>query len=409
MPHVNPPYAEASINGVPRSCPICDSVIAETLYFNRMVPFAGYDFSAPILRCRACDTVYAGTALALRDLTSYYANLSKYDTLSSVNEISSLDRERAEMGAAFVAPIIKSLRNALDVGCSAGVFLNYLRNAGIKQVHGIDPAAEARDVARALFDINVTQAGAETYESYGEFDLICLMAVLEHLLEPRRLLEAVARKLKPGARVLVEVPDAGAFDYVGANEQFEPFGEFTNEHINFFSIGDIRRLAHAVGLEVERWMSYCYGNGARGFFALLHHSDATRSLVEPDGGSVPSGVCAGDSIERYVTRSLAAMTDVELRLAGVCNGGGALVYGAGNHTCRLMAQSTALTNCNVPAVFDRNRHLHGTRIGNSPVFSPENLGEFPGLPIIISTFHARHEIRTALQAGQSHVIVSLYD
>ena len=107
------------------------------------------------------------------------------------------------MGAAFLAPIVGSLGRALDVGCSGGFFLSVLRETGIRQVHGIDPAADAAEVARSLFKVDVTQARAETYAEFGEFDLVCLMAVLEHLREPRRLLESVVRRLKPGARVLV--------------------------------------------------------------------------------------------------------------------------------------------------------------------------------------------------------------
>jgi SAM-dependent methyltransferase len=373
-----------------------------------MASSAGYDFSAPICRCTACDSAYAGTALSSHDLNIYYSSLSKYDTLRSSGEISALDRERAVMGAAFLSPIIHSIGSALDVGCSAGIFLSALRDAGIRSVHGIDPAAQATDVARSLFNIPVTRARAEEYEDYGKFDLVCLMAVLEHLLEPRRLLEEVARQLKPGARVLIEIPDAGAFDRPGTHEPLEPFGEFSNEHINFFSIGDIRRLAHGVGLEIERWRPYRSANGAPGLFALLRQDREAPALIEADAGSPPSCVSTRDSIQKYVARSTLVMAEVELRLAAACRGD-VLVYGAGNHTCRLMVQSPVLSSCGVTAVFDRNPHLHGTKIGNAPVLSPSKISEFPGLPIIVSTFNARREIHAALTAATSQPVVSLYD
>jgi hypothetical protein len=254
----------------------------------------------------------------------------------------------------------------------------------------------------------VTRAQAETYGDYGRFDLVCLMAVLEHLLEPRRLLDKVARQLKPGARVLVEIPDAGAFDRIGTEEQLEAFGEFSNEHINFFSIGDVRRLAHAVGLEVERWRPYRSGIGARGLFALLNQAGESPALVEADDGSPPSRVGTRDSMPRYVERSTRAMADIESRLAAVCRGD-VLIYGAGNHTCRLMVQSPVLSSCGIRAVFDRNPHFHGTMIGSSPVLPPSRIGEFPGLPIIVSTFNARREIHAALTSATSQPVVSLYD
>jgi len=402
------PGAGANIGGVPRSCPVCGGSASTIIFTNRMAACAGYDFSAPICRCAACGSAYAGTALSARDLNAYYSTLSKYDTLQSKGEVSLLDRERVVMGTAFLAPIVHSIGSALDVGCSAGVFLRALRDAGIKSVHGIDPAAQAADVARALFDIPVTQAQAETFGDYGRFDLVCLMAVMEHLLEPRRLLDKVVRQLKPGARVLVEIPDAGAFDRIGAEDQLEAFGEFSNEHINFLSIGDVRRLAHSVGLEVERWRPYRSAVGARGLFALLNQAGESPELVAADDGSPPSRVDTSDSMREYVARSTRAMTDIESRLVPVCRGE-VLIYGAGNHTCRLMVQSPAVANCAVRAVFDRNPHFHGMKIGNSPVLPPTGIGEFPGLPIIVSTFNARREIRAALTAATSQPVVSLYD
>ena len=151
-PRVEPkPRAGANIGGVPRSCPVCGGSASTIIFTNRMAACAGYDFSAPICRCAACGSAYAGTALCARDLNAYYSTLSKYDTLRSSTDISPLDRERAVMGAAFLAPIIGAIGSALDVGCSAGVFLNALRDAGVRSVHGIDPAAQAADVARSLF------------------------------------------------------------------------------------------------------------------------------------------------------------------------------------------------------------------------------------------------------------------
>ena len=398
---------QSPVRGIPRRCPVCDGSAAIPVFENRMAACAGYDFSAPIVVCAACGSGYAGTALAAGDLNDYYSNLSKYDTLSSASDISSLDRERAALAAAFVGPLVDSIGSVLDVGCSAGVFLSKLRDAGIKDVRGIDPAAQASEVARNLFGIQVSCGPAEGFEGYGRFDLVCLMAVLEHLLEPRRLVGEIARQLKPGARVLIEVPDAGAFDRPVTNDAFEPLGEFSNEHINFLAIGDIRRLAHDVGLEVERWQSFRAANGSPGLFALLHRSECDSQLVMPEKGSAPTRVSSRESLPPYVSRSLLLLEGVEERLARVC-GGDVLVYGAGNHTCRLMIRSTALSNCTVRAVFDRNSHLHGLKIGSATILPPGKIGQFPGLPIIVSTFNASRDIQATLRGMTSQPVVGLY-
>ena len=396
-----------NVCGVPRPCPVCGGEAARRLFMNRMAPCAGYDFSAPIVQCAACGAAYAGTALPPQDLNRYYANFSKYDIISSASEVSSLDRNRAAMTTTFLAPIMGSIGSALDVGCSAGFLLSTLRAAGIARVQGIDPAAQAADVARSLFDVEVARAQAETYDRYGNFDLVCLMAVFEHLLEPRALLKAVARQLQPNARVLIEIPDAGAFDRPDTSEPLEPFGEFSNEHINFFSIGDIRKLAHGVGLEVERWKTVRH-NGPPGLFALLKKADPLPRLPDPDPGSTPGRVSSVAAMAQYVAKSQLVMQDVERRLVEFRRST-VLLYGAGNHTCRLMAQSPALLNCRVAAVFDRNQHLHGMTIGNAQIRPPSSVHEYPELPIIVSTFTASRDVQTTLKAATAQPVVPLYN
>ena len=86
-----------------------------------------------------------------------------------------------------------------------------------------------------------------------------------------------------------------------------------------------------------------------------------------------------------------------------------LIYGAGNHTGRLLAQSPVMRNAEVLAIFDRNHHLHGATQGGIPILPPERIADFPGVPVIISTFNARHEIHAALKSVTNQPLVLLYD
>jgi SAM-dependent methyltransferase len=405
---VNAVPRNAPVRGVPRACPVCAARAGEELFDNRMATCAGYDFSTPIQRCKSCDTAYAGNALLPQDLNRYYVQLSKYDTLRTRDDVSALDRERAALTVGFLAPILASLGSVLDVGCSSGVLLHALREAGVKRVNGIDPAADAPATARALFDVPVVQAQAETYTGYGSHDLVCLMAVLEHLLEPRVLLGEIARQLKPGGRVLIEIPDAGAFDRPADAAPIEPFGEFSNEHINFLSIADVGRLALPAGLAVERWWTRRLAPGAPDLFVLLRQGAAGAALPPPDAGSAPSRFSASEAVKQYIARSRLAMLETERRLQQAC-GEPVLIYGAGNHTARLMRQSAALRGTSVLVVFDRNPHLQGNTIDGAPILAPERIGDFANAPVIISTFNARHEIHAALRERTSQRLVLLYD
>jgi SAM-dependent methyltransferase len=406
---VSVPSGEKSpICGVLRPCPVCGASAAVTVFDNKIAPTAGYDFSTPIVRCSSCATAYAGRVLAQPDLDEYYSSVSKYDTLKLRGEIAALDRERAALAITFLAPILSSVTSALDVGCASGLLLHELLEAGVKQVRGIDPAEDAAAAARALFNVTVTRAHAENYQNYGDFDLVGLMAVLEHLREPGRLLRQIAERLRPGGRMLIEVPDAGAFDRPGDDRPIEPFGEFSNEHINFLTIADVQRLARSVGLEVERWKTWRVVQGGPGLFVLMRRSLVHAALPSPDAGSTSSRPTSEESMRQYIGRSKLGLADVERRLEAL-KSDNVILYGAGNHTGRLLLQSRKLASLQVVAVLDRNHHLHGGRIGSAPIVPPAALGQFPPLPIIISTFNARHEIRESLQRVTQQPLVTLYD
>jgi FlaA1/EpsC-like NDP-sugar epimerase len=102
------------------------------------------------------------------------------------------------------------------------------------------------------------------------------------------------------------------------------------------------------------------------------------------------------------------MQEIERRLHAACTEP-VLVYGAGNHTARLMSQSATLRSIGVAAVFDRNRHLQGKTIGGAPILDPERLRDFAGLTIVISTFNARREIHATLSAAGALPLLELYD
>ncbi len=102
---------------------------------------------------------------------------------------------------------------ALEVGCGAGTNLFELaqRVPGLTGV-GFDVDSEAVTVAdrtaRQLFPNRLAFLAADACRdsTRGEFDIILLIDVLEHLATPKAVLEMVSRRLRPGGELLVSVP-----------------------------------------------------------------------------------------------------------------------------------------------------------------------------------------------------------
>jgi SAM-dependent methyltransferase len=101
----------------------------------------------------------------------------------------------------------------LDVGCGGGQMLEVFRALGFSALHGVDLSAQQVARARASgLDVRQGDAIAALRESPGRWDLILAIDVLEHLHKGEALefLEAAHAALKPGGRLMVQMPNPDA-------------------------------------------------------------------------------------------------------------------------------------------------------------------------------------------------------
>lgn len=154
----------------------------------------------------------------------------------------------------------------LDVGCGSGVFGGLLLARGMyTEVHGLDISDEAvvraseRGLKAQAFDLN---AGPLPYPD-ALFDAVTCLAVIEHVLDPRRLVDEVARVLKPGGVLLLDTPNLrygkhlwtlvvrGRFPETSGDEKDRRLA-CDGGHLHYFTRRDIEVLLKERGLETER-------------------------------------------------------------------------------------------------------------------------------------------------------------
>jgi len=135
-------------------------------------------------------------------------------------------------------------KRILDVGCGAGLALDYAREFGW-QTYGIDvdEAAVARARARG-HEARVGEVGDLPYSSEF-FDVVRIWHTLEHLPHPLVTLREVHRVLKPGGRLWLEVPNIGSAAAAVFRSRW--FALDAPRHLQSFSPRTLERMLREAG------------------------------------------------------------------------------------------------------------------------------------------------------------------
>jgi len=157
----------------------------------------------------------------------------------------------------LVALLPPALGRVLDIGCGAGGVGRAIRErAGHLTGIELDPAAAER--AAETYDVIRVGPAEEMLEALeGPFDTVLAYDVLEHLVDPNRVLRRVRELAGPGALLHVSIPNArhwslvrdlvfrGTFGYTTA-------GHRDATHLRWLTPSDLRALLAACSFRVER-------------------------------------------------------------------------------------------------------------------------------------------------------------
>ena len=135
----------------------------------------------------------------------------------------------------------------LEIGCGTGHNLAMLADFGQVEGHELDVAA--RGVATARFGPVVGDARLPELTGVPEraYDLVALLDVLEHVADDVASLASIARRLKPGGRILVTVPQ---YQWLWSGH------DVANHHHRRYSKTALRRVIAAAGLHCDLLTSF---------------------------------------------------------------------------------------------------------------------------------------------------------
>lgn len=255
---------EASEGSALRDCPVCGEATGES------TPGVVTSGAWRVVKCERCSMVYLANPPELEAVGTEFAWTESWNAEKQRR----VEREKLLHGVqAAVKRVTRRMKprkwkvlvkrylssgNILDVGCGNGKRLLECQSEGLIDIvpHGIEIEPGPAQAAKKKFgELGGAVWIGGTMEVAGEvpaesMDGSFMYAYLEHEPQPRDAMREVLRVLRPGAPVVIKVPNHGSWNRVVRGEKW--CGYRHPDHVNYFTPVTMERMLKDCGYAVVR-------------------------------------------------------------------------------------------------------------------------------------------------------------
>jgi 2-polyprenyl-3-methyl-5-hydroxy-6-metoxy-1,4-benzoquinol methylase len=232
-------------------------------------------FFEKVQRCDCCDFVFTNPRMPADKLALYYTknyNLEGLPVPRSLEEFLSSEYKDIWFTKERDLNLILSVKTTgriLDVGCASGTLLWLAKQKGF-EVKGVEVARGAARFARNILGMDVVCGQlADAHFRDGEFDVVTMIHVLEHMPDPCQVLRDTYRVLKEDGVLLVVVPNFASWSSERDGDQWKWLQP--ENHYSHFTPQAIARV-----IEGEGFVSQITSEEGR------FGEEAIRALYRPD-------------------------------------------------------------------------------------------------------------------------------
>jgi SAM-dependent methyltransferase len=299
--------------------------------------------------CRRCSMVQTECQLPAALLVSetFY---------TSLRSASIADHDRAFADDLMRRGLATEDSLVMEVGCSDGALLEKLRHRGFRRLLGIEPSPHPgltypAEVVAGLFDDDMVR---RLLEESREPDVVIANHVLDGVPRPGEFIANLARVVKPGASLIVEVP------YVADFVRTFRLDGFVHSRNSWFTAAALIYALRAAGLSVDaiEHDAQYRGGTLRAFARRTPETplpSAVTALLEREADALSAPSCAAFR---------AAVAHLRQRiLVGIQGLGGTplYVYGGGLKAAGIL-NWLGLTRRDIACAVDNDPHKQGRLI-----------------------------------------------
>ena len=196
-----------------------------------------------IVKCKSCDLIYVSPTFDY----NHYINLYKkneYQKITKKLSEKSHNYRRKRFGRERIK-ILKKFFNrdktptVLDIGCATGFFIEEAKKIGWKTLGlELNPSAVSFAKKRGL---NVKNIDFLKTKFDQKFDIICAFDVLEHLIDPKKIIKKAYKYLKKGGLLFVYVPNWQSASRLLLGEENAHF-IWPTHHLTYFTPNTLKNF-----------------------------------------------------------------------------------------------------------------------------------------------------------------------
>jgi SAM-dependent methyltransferase len=267
-----PPDPSIQRVGPANLCPGCGSDAVRTLCRGGDLLYATTERTFLVLECQECRMVRLYPRPEPAEMRRFYPDPVPPDGSGRLPMLieAFLQRLMKRDNVRFLRQTLRKVEwdgPVLDVGCGDGRLLREL-NLPPGRIVGMNFSVDAAAVAWGWNAVPAVCAAlpAAPFPD-GLFAVISMFQVLEHLYDPLVYIEAAARLLHPGGRLILQVPNAGSWQFLLFGERWS--GLDIPRHLLLFHESDLVNLLDFSGFEIVRRRRFSLWDDAAMFATSL--------------------------------------------------------------------------------------------------------------------------------------------
>ena len=211
-------------------------------------------------------------------------------------------------------PIEKGI--LLDIGCGQGEFLGATLKKGGFNLWGLDISKKNIDFIKKTYKID--KVFNETLDSFCEkkdipqFDAVTLFEVIEHLANPKEVIENIKKIIKPGGSLILSMPNRDRLGGTKEDWDYPPnhLFQWNKKSISSFLISHGFEISNIIEQPFSKDFFFIRGTLSLG---IMKYFRKKAGIVSPKkGGEAVSNIINNKSLLFYIMKFFAVIKNLIL-------------------------------------------------------------------------------------------------